>query len=66
MEIFAFKVGVGPNKPQLYLLGLMNGFSYLAFKISVAITDLQYSTVLQSTVELFLVYFKFEPFADLF
>ena len=44
MEIFAFKVGVGPNKPQLYLLGLMNGFSYLAFKISVAITDLQYST----------------------
>ena len=24
MEIFAFKVGVGPNGPQQYLLGLMN------------------------------------------
>ena len=31
MEIFAFKVGVGPNGPQQYLIGLKD-FSLLSFK----------------------------------
>ena len=32
MEIFAFKVGVGPNGPQQYLIGLKST-SCLPFKI---------------------------------